>query len=107
MAENGDQLHKLRERRAVRRGQRDRQTAAVHPELGVFIFRPGGASRYLLQLHTRSSASEAAEHPALIDTQAGPSERMAFDSQNVVKKEKREENFQIHIGASPLQLWNK
>ena len=31
--ENGDQLHKLQERRAVRRGRLDRLTAAAHPEL--------------------------------------------------------------------------
>lgn len=32
---------------------------------------------------------------------------MAFDSQNVVKKEKREENFWIHIGIVLQQLWIK
>lgn len=61
--------------------------------------------RYLLQLPP--PASDAAEHPAPIDTQASPSERMAFDSQNVVKKEKREENFWIHIGIVLQQLWIK
>lgn len=66
---------------------------------GAVIFRPEGGCRYLLQLHTRSS--KAAEHPAPIDPDS------AFDSQNVLKKEKREENSRTHVGASPPQLWNK
>lgn len=57
--------------------------------------------------HPTPHASDAAEHPAPIDTQASPSERMAFDSQNVVKKERGEENFWIHIGIILQQLWNK